>query len=175
VEGLEGLFEKSEAFFRDKATEERVKKGLKGFDILHLATHGRMAGNIKESYILLSPSQDGREDGKLFLREIWGLPLRGYQLVTLSACETAKGKEASGDIMVSLETAFLRAGTPTILATLWEVDDEATGLLMKVFYDNLRKQGKAEALKGAQLALMKNPKFAFPYYWAPFILVGDWR
>ena len=74
-----------------------------------------MKGNIKESFILLAPTSDGKEDGKLFLREIWGLQLLGYQLVTLSACETARGKEASGDIMVSLKTAFLWAGTPTII------------------------------------------------------------
>ena len=103
------------------------------------------------------------------------MPLRGYQLVTLSACETAKGKEASGDIMVSLETAFLRAGTPTILASLWEVDDQATGIMMKTFYRNLRTQGKSEALRRAQLALLKDPAYVYPYYWAPFILVGDWR
>jgi CHAT domain-containing protein len=172
---IKGLFKESSTYIKKQASEDKIKKDLKGFDVLHLATHGKMSGNIKESYVLLSPSPDGKEDGRLHLREIWGLPLRGYQLVTLSACETAKGKEASGDIMVSLETAFLRAGTPTILASLWEVDDEATGIFMKTFYENLTTKGKAEALKGAQLALMKDPKFAFPYYWAPFILVGDWR
>ncbi len=103
------------------------------------------------------------------------MQLMGYQLVTLSACETAMGKEASGDIMVSLETAFLRAGTPTILASLWEVDDQATGMLMKTFYHNLTRQGKAEALRRAQVALLKDPRYVYPYYWAPFVLVGDWR
>jgi len=175
IELIKDIFSKSTTFVKEDASEDKVKRGLTGFDVLHLATHGKMKGNIKKSYILLAPSSDGKEDGKLFLREIWGLPLRGYQLVTLSACETAKGKEASGDIMVSLETAFLRAGTPTILASLWEVDDQATGLLMKTFYNNLMTQGKAEALRGAQVALMKDSRYAFPYFWAPFILVGDWR
>ena len=175
IQSIKAIFPKSSTYIKENASEDKVKTGLTGFDILHLATHGKMKGNIKQSYILLAQSPDGKEDGKLFLREIWGLPLRGYQLVTLSACETAKGKEASGDIMVSLETAFLRAGTPTILASLWEVDDQATGVLMKTFYENLTSQGKAEALRTAQLALIKNPRFVFPYYWAPFILVGDWR
>jgi CHAT domain-containing protein len=85
------------------------------------------------------------------------------------------GKEASGDIMVSLETAFLRAGTPTILASLWAVDDQATGVLMKTFYHNVTKHGKAEALRRAQVALLKDPRYVYPYYWAPFVLVGDWR
>jgi CHAT domain-containing protein len=77
--------------------------------------------------------------------------------------------------MVSLETAFLMAGTATIVASLWGVDDEATGLLMKRFYENLRTSGKAESLRAAQVALRNDPRFAFPFYWSPFILVGDWR
>ncbi len=172
---IKGIYSKAKAYVRRDATEDKVKAGLAGFNILHFATHGKLKGNIKESYILLAPSSDGKEDGRLFIREIWGLELVGYQLVTISACETAKGKEASGDIMVSLETAFLRAGTPTILASLWEVDDQATGVLMKTFYHNVTKQGKAEALRKAQVALLKDPRYVYPYYWAPFVLVGDWR
>ncbi len=175
IDLIKGIFAQAKAYVRRDATEDKVKTGLAGFNILHFATHGKMKGNIKESYILLAPSSDGKEDGKLFLREIWGLPLLGYQLVTLSACETAMGKEASGDVMVSLETAFLRAGTPTILASLWAVDDQATGVLMKTFYSNVKKQGKAEALRKAQVALLSDPRYVYPYYWAPFIVVGDWR
>ena len=175
IDLIKRVFAQAKAYTRRDATEDKVKTGLAGFNILHFATHGKMKGNIKESYILLAPSPDGKEDGKLFLREIWGLPLLGYQLVTLSACETAMGKEASGDVMVSLETAFLRAGTPTILASLWAVDDQATGVLMKTFYHNVTKQGKAEALRTAQVALLSDPRYVYPYYWAPFIVVGDWR
>jgi CHAT domain-containing protein len=175
IDLIKQIFAPARAYLGKDATEDKAKTELSGFTILHFATHGKMKGNIKDSYILLAPSADGREDGKLFLKEIWGLPLAGYQLVTLSACETAMGKEASGDIMVSLETAFLRAGTPTILASLWAVDDQATGVLMKTFYDNVTKQGKAEALRTAQAALLSDPRYAYPYYWAPFIVVGDWR
>lgn len=172
---IRNVFEISEIYVGTEASEERAKEGLSGFNILHLATHGKMTKNIKESHILLSKTPDGKEDGHLYIREVWGLPLEGYQLVTLSACETAKGQEASGDVMVSLQTAFLRAGTPTILASLWEVDDQATGVLMRTFYENFRNQGKAEALRSAQLSLMKDPRYVYPYYWAPFILAGDWR
>ncbi len=175
IDLIKRIFTPAKVYLGPDATEDKAKTELAGFNILHFATHGKMKGNIKESYILLAPSADGKEDGKLFLKEIWGLPLLGYQLVTLSACETAMGKEASGDVMVSLETAFLRAGTPTILASLWAVDDQATGILMKTFYDNVTKQGKAEALRTAQAALLSDPRYAYPYYWAPFIVVGDWR
>lgn len=102
-------------------------------------------------------------DGKLSLREIWGLNLKGYQLVTLSACETAVGKDASGDTIVSLETAFLRAGSATIVASLWGVDDLATGALMERFYENLRSNGKAESLRAAQISLRNDPRFAYPF------------
>ncbi len=172
---IQGIFSDTAAYVQEDASEDRIKTGIDGFNILHLATHGKMSGNIKESFILLAGSPDGREDGQLYLREIWGLPLAGFQLVTLSACETALGREASGDIMVSLETAFLRAGTPAILATLWEVDDQATGIMMQAFYRKLTRQGKARALREAQLALMNDNRFAYPFFWAPFILVGDWR
>jgi CHAT domain-containing protein len=175
IDLIKEIYSKAKAYVRRDATEDKVKRELAGYNVLHLATHGKMKGNIKESFILLAPSADGKEDGRLFIREIWGLQLVGYQLVTLSACETAMGKEASGDIMVSLETAFLRAGTPTIVASLWEVDDQATGILMKSFYHNLTRRGKAEALRRAQVALMKDPRYVYPYYWAPFILVGDWQ
>ena len=175
IEMIKETFSKSTTFVREEASEDKVKRRLAGHDVLHLATHAKMGNTIRETYVLLARSHDGREDGKLFLREIWGLPLRGYQLVTLSACETAIGKQASGDIIVSLETAFLRAGAPTIVASLWEVDDEATGILMKRFYHNLVTKEKAEALREAQTVLMKDPRYASPYFWAPFILVGDWR
>jgi CHAT domain-containing protein len=175
IDLIKEIYSKAKTYVRRDASEDKVKTELAGFNVLHLATHGKMKGNIKESFILLAPSSDGKEDGRLFIREIWGLQLVGYQLVTLSACETAMGKGASGDIMVSLETAFLRAGTPTIVASLWEVDDQATGILMKTFYHNLTRRGKAEALRRAQMALMKDPRYVYPYYWAPFILVGDWR
>ena len=100
----------------------------------------------------------------------------GYQLVTLSACETARGKEASGDRYHGEPgNGLFAGGDPPILASLWEVDDQATGIMMKTFYDNVMGQGKADALRGAQVALLKDPRYVYPYYWAPFVLVGDWR
>lgn len=175
VQIIKKLFSNAKAYLRQDASKEKLQKGLESYDILHLATHGRMKDDIKQSYVVMARSPDGKDDGKLSLREIWGLNLKGYQLVTLSACETAVGKEASGDTIVSLETAFLRAGSATIVASLWGVDDLATGALMERFYENLRSNGKAESLRAAQISLRNDPRFAYPFYWAPFILVGDWR
>jgi CHAT domain-containing protein len=92
--------------------------------------------------------------------------------VVLSACETGVGEPTRGDEVVSLARAFLYAGTPSVVATLWRVDDAATGELMVAFYTRLASgEDKAESLRGAQLAVMEEHES--PYFWAPFVLVGD--
>jgi CHAT domain-containing protein len=95
----------------------------------------------------------------------------------LSACETALAKVQGGDDLVGLSRGFIYAGTPSLLATLWEVDDQSTSIVMRQFYENWRKKGmeKPEALRRAQLALKKTPGYEHPYYWAPFVIIGDWQ
>jgi CHAT domain-containing protein len=90
----------------------------------------------------------------------------------LSACDTQLGKLSKGDDLVGLNRAFIYAGTPTVVASLWSVDDESTSLLMRSFYTHL-KQGmsKAKALQAAQAETRK--KYPHPYYWAGFVLTGD--
>jgi CHAT domain-containing protein len=97
--------------------------------------------------------------------------------VVLSACETGLGKLVRGEGMVGLTRAFLYAGTPSVLVSLWNVSDMSTAALMGEFYKNMvkNKRSKTDALRKAQLTLIKNEKYAHPFYWAPFILVGDWR
>jgi CHAT domain-containing protein len=98
-------------------------------------------------------------------------------LVTLSACETAIGnKEPDGTEVTTLAHAFSSAGANTVLASLWSVGDESTKEFMVEFYRQLAAGvSKAEALQSAEVKLLKNPKFARPLYWAPFVLMGDWR
>ena len=99
-------------------------------------------------------------------------------LVTLSACETAVGREMGGEGLLGLTRAFQFAGARTVLSSLWNVSDASTATLMKRFYSYLR-QGKTkdEALRSAQLDLLRSRKegFSHPYYWAGFSLYGDWR
>ncbi len=95
-------------------------------------------------------------------------------LVVLSACDTAKGKLSDGDDLIGLTRAFIYAGTPNIVATLWKVNDESTKILMTDFHQNIKEgMNYAEALQAAQADLRANPMYAHPYYWAPFVLAGS--
>jgi CHAT domain-containing protein len=139
------------------------------------------------------------EDGFLTAEEVIGLDLRNTDLVVLSACETGLGRVAGGEGVFGLQRAFTMAGARTVVASLWKVDDQATRVLMERFYDNHwnRRMGKLEALREAQLWLLKEASARDkagirgadppnedssdkdgrlpPYYWASFTLSGDWR
>ena len=108
--------------------------------------------------------------------EVTGLDLQKVDLVTLSACETALGKNADGREITSLAKSFSDAGAKAVIASLWSVADQSTSELMTDFYRELAGgKSKGEALQSAEIQVLKNPKYAHPFYWAPFILMGDWR
>jgi CHAT domain-containing protein len=106
--------------------------------------------------------------------EIFNLKLNA-DLVVLSACETGLGKQVKGEGLVGLTRAFLYARTPSVAVSLWKVLDTSTADLMVRFYGHLKngKRSKADALRQAQLEMIRQGQFAHPFYWAPFILVGD--
>jgi CHAT domain-containing protein len=108
------------------------------------------------------------------VHEVYGLNLAKANLVVLSACETQLGTLSRGDDVVGLTRAFVYAGAPTVVASLWKVDDRATATLMRSFYQHLRAgKGKAEALQAAQAELRSQYEFSDPSYWAAFVLSGD--
>lgn len=153
-------------------TEQRLNK-----QIVHFATHGILnATTPSESYIQLASSPNGGQE-HLTVGEVWDLPFKKVTLVTLSACESALGdKEPDGGEITTLAEAFSSAGATTVLASLWSVGDESTKELMIEFYRQLATgMSKAEALQKAEIKLLKNSKFSRPLYWAPFVLMGDWR
>jgi len=175
VANISRFFSEKEIYARDKATEGRAKLRSGSTDVIHFASHGEF--NDKQpmqSGLLLS--EDAQNDGYLQVHEIFGLDLRNANLVTLSACETALSKIYGGDDLVGLSRGFIYAGTPSILATLWAVDDRSTSILIKKFYENWLKKGmgKPEALRAAQLTLKSMPQYRHPYHWAPFVMIGDW-
>ena len=100
----------------------------------------------------------------------------GTRIVTLSACETNIGGFDPSAVYSSLSRAFTKAGAPTVVASLWSVNDTSTKETMTAFYKEIvAGQSKAEAMRRAQLSVMRDPRFAHPYYWAPFIVLGDWK
>jgi CHAT domain-containing protein len=166
--------------FGAQASEGRLY-GLSGkVDLLHIAAHGFYESRSPLfSRIVLAP--DKEHDGKLEVHEILSdLDLSGVNLVVLSACETARGERSRGDEVTGLTRAFLYAGSPGVISTLWNIDDEAAAILMAEFYRRLfNGTPVAEALQQAQVALLRNPRFQDPCYWAAFSLAGDpqgrWR
>lgn len=154
-----------------RATETRLLREVGGRSVVHIAAHSRVdASRLAESAVILGA--DGDNDGLIGLREIVRLPLRA-DLVTLSACETALGELVNGEGLVGLARAFFYAGTDTVVASLWNVDDRATAELMLYFYEELaRGKSKAAALASAKSNLRNRLGFEHPYYWAAFVLIG---
>jgi CHAT domain-containing protein len=181
IENIASLFKKGNAdiYLRGDATEENVKREgeLKKFNYVHFATHGFIDESKPDfSSLVLTQDKNSEEDGFLRATEIFNLNLNA-DLVVLSACQTGLGKLIRGEGMVGLTRAFMYAGTPSVLVSLWSVKDASTATLMSDFYKNLikGKLSKTDALRKAQLSMLGNEKFAHPFYWAPFVLVGDWR
>ena len=159
----------------ERATEARLKKlELSDFSVLHLAAHGWIDPLLpSRSGIVLGLDEDGQEDGILQAGEVFRLPLNA-QLVTLSACQTALGKLVTGEGMVGLTQAFFFAGASSVVASLWNVNDEATARFMSLFYGHLGDGlSKVEALRRARSDLRRDERYRHPYYWAPYILIGE--
>lgn len=152
---------------------------LKEYRIVHFATHGLVDARYPElSGLVLSllDEQGNRQDGFLRLHEVYNLNLPA-EMVVLSACRTALGKDVRGEGMVGLTRGFMYAGAKRIVASLWKVDDQSTAELMKAFYQKMMKENMrpAAALRAAQVEMYTQKKWRFPYYWAAFVLQGEWR
>jgi CHAT domain-containing protein len=158
----------SKIFLRKEATEAALRNYANSYHYLHFATHGQFDSEAPlKSALLLAP--DSQYNGMLSVDKLYSLSLDA-DLVTLSACETGLSKIANGDDLVGLTRGFLYAGSSSIVASLWKVDDLATAFLMTEFYSNLKTMTKREALRQAQLATKK--KYSHPYYWAAFQITG---
>jgi CHAT domain-containing protein len=152
---------------------------LRDYRIVHFATHGLINNLHPElSGVVLSlVDKQGREqDGFLRLFEIYNLRLNA-DLVVLSACQTALGKEIKGEGLIGLTRGFMYAGAPRIVASLWRIDDRATAELMKRFYTAMlqEKMRPAAALRAAQVSMWKDPRWAKPHYWAAFTIQGEFQ
>ena len=176
VAAISRIFATAKVFTGRDATVTSVVRSSARAPYVHFATHG-MINSVepKETYLLLS-GEPNRLSIKDLVENRYGLSFDGARLVTLSACDTNVGGWDPSATYSSLSRAFFAAGAPTIVASLWSVSDESTRDTMSVFYRELAAgQPKAEALRRAQLSIMRNPRFANPFYWAPFLVLGDWR
>lgn len=154
-------------------------RDLRGYRVLHFATHGLLNAERPQftGVVLSLVGNRGGADGFLRTDEVFNLKL-GSPLVMLSACETGLGREKRGEGVMGLARAFMYAGAPTVGVTLWSVADKPTADLMSNFYQNLlatRPATPSAALHAARLSLLARKETSAPYFWAPFVLVGDWR
>jgi CHAT domain-containing protein len=164
------ILPEAKLLLRGRATETSIKKTGGNFGTLHFASHGTFNSDAPlMSGLMLA--KDNENDGMLTVGELYDLKLNA-ELVTLSACETALGKVTHGDDVVGFTRGFLYAGANSIISSLWQVDDRATGELMQAFYLNLKSSNKRDALRNAQLKLKKDPRTTHPFYWAAFQLTG---
>lgn len=152
---------------------------LSRYRVVHFATHGWIHPETPRLSGLTLSMVDGQgepQEGLLSLSDIYGLEL-GADLVVLSGCETALGKEIRGEGLVGLTQGFLYAGAERVMASLWPVEDRATAELMSRFYRAMfeEKLPPAAALRSAQRAIRRDPRWQDPFFWAPFVLQGDWR
>ena len=152
---------------------------MTNYGIVHFATHGFLDSQHPElsGLVLSLVDEQGRpQNGFLDLQDIFNLNLSA-DLVVLSACQTALGKEIRGEGMLGLTRGFMYAGTERVMASLWNVDDVATAELMTRFYRSMQQDGlrPAAALRRAQMEMRKHQRWAMPYSWAGFQLQGEWR
>lgn len=198
VNEIRKSFSNATVFTKQDATETKFKTLSNNYSVIHFACHGHF--NLATPlYSSLKLAKDEKEDGKLEVWEIFNMELPNTTLVTLSACNTALGAMRPGDELIGFTRAFLYAGSPSTITSLWLVQDESTSILMKELYTNLKTNSKIESLRLAQLRLIKSKPslnsadkdkktlilgnrskstqtdYSNPYYWAPFVLIGDWK
>lgn len=167
---------KSNLLLNQKFTSTNLAQKINSLPtpVVHIATHGQFSSDMENTFILTWDGKINVQEFNSILRlreQKFSHPL---ELLVLSACQTATGDRRA---VLGLAGLAVRSGARTTLATLWQVSDRSTADLMIRFYQELASQttpSKAKALQMAQLALLKNPQFQHPFYWAPFVLLGNW-
>jgi CHAT domain-containing protein/Tfp pilus assembly protein PilF len=176
---LAGNDPKLEAVDFEASRKLAMSNELDQYRIVHFATHGIINNYHPElSGIVLSlvDAKGQPQNGFLRLYDLYNLKLSA-DLVVLSACQTALGKEIRGEGLVGLTRGFMYAGAPRVIASLWQIDDRASAEFMKRFYGALlaQKLRPAAALRAAQVSMSEDPRWHQPHYWAAFTLQGEWK
>jgi CHAT domain-containing protein len=172
LQQIQAQFTRTTELFNQNFTNQNLQNTANNlpFSVLHLATHGQFSSQIENTFILTWDSRLNIEQLNSLIRSRNSQPL---ELLVLSACETLAGDKRAS---LGLAGVAIRAGARSTLATLWQVNDQATALLMSQFYNTLSqdKLSKAEALRQAQLTLLKDPTYQSPHFWAAYVLLGNW-
>jgi CHAT domain-containing protein len=164
----------AEVIFNQDFTKDKLASEIDRvpFPVLHLATHGQFSSDLEKTFLLAWDQKItlGDLDDVLQTRRQQADPI---ELMVLSACQTAEGDDRA---TLGLAGMAIRSGARSTLATLWSVNDESTATLMTQFYQELANTdlSKAEALRLAQIKVLRDPEYSHPFYWAPFVLIGNW-
>src|SRR4029079_12409059 len=158
--------------------ETAMSREIGQYQIVHFATHGFVDSEHPEvsGIVLSTVGRDGKPtNGLVALPDIYNMDLSA-ELTVLSACQTALGKDIKGEGLVGLTHSFMSAGSKTVVASLWKVDDQATAILMGDFYEGMFRYGMppSSALRAAKLKLRNDKRWNAPYYWAGFVLQGEY-
>jgi CHAT domain-containing protein len=178
VLGISSYFprESRDVYLKDNAKEEVFKRiSLKDYRIVHFACHGFLSEEYPfRSALVLSLDEDPAEDGFVQVRELYNIRLRA-DLVVLSACQTGRGRMERGEGLLGLPRIFFYTGAKSVISTLWRINDESTAVFMNWFYRYLSEgKDKAQALRLAKLRMLDS-RYGHPFYWASFILNGDYN
>ncbi|MGB5771625.1 MAG: CHAT domain-containing protein [Crocosphaera sp.] len=165
----------TEVLLNQDFTSSRLQREIEttSFPVVHLATHGQFSSQVENTFLLTWDERINVKNLDQLLREREGQQRSPIELLILSACQTARGDKRA---VLGLAGVAVRSGARSTLATLWSVQDQSTADLISQFYQTLRQSGvsKAEALRQAQLSLLHSDPYQHPFYWAPFVLVGNW-
>jgi CHAT domain-containing protein/tetratricopeptide (TPR) repeat protein len=160
----------------EKATESNFKRVAEKYDILHLAMHAVIDNKDPLfSKLIFTLEKDTFQDGLLNTYELFGMKLNA-RMVVLSACNTGEGDYSKGEGVISLARGFVYAGSPSLIMSMWEVEDKSGSMIMKWFYKNLLKgETKAEALRNAKIRYIQEarPENIHPFFWSSFVVMGN--
>ena len=175
VAEVANLFKDKQVFIQRDASKPTFKQKANTSAVLHVAAHAEV-DEVDPLFSRILLASEGNERGLLEAREVYGLNLKDVSLVTLSACESGLGKVENGDEIVGFTRSFLSAGVSSLVASLWPVADESTEVLMGKMYGSMGQGADLmDAMRQAQLEVQKRRKFAHPFFWAPFNVIGNGR
>jgi len=166
--------DKAEIYLQKDATKERLLARAPETQLLHVGAHAEV-DEVDPLYSVIRLARSEKISGELEAHEIYRVNLNHSAIVALSACETGLGRITRGDEPWGFTRPVLSAGAPAMLVSLWEVEDAATARTMARFYKDLPGTSARDALRAAQREVLSDPRTSQPFFWAPFVLVGDWR